>query len=118
MANGLVAKGCYQFLAVGATIFGSTLAPIAAAGSASCRDRRRRRALTWLKPGVSREGFPLVMKEGRYAPDGCVWERTIYLHALIVAVGRPAVRLDEPICGTCLLGEEPTTSARTSTASD
>jgi hypothetical protein len=40
------------------------------------------------------------MKEGRYAPDGSVWERTIYLHSLVVAVGRPAIRLDKPICAT------------------
>ena len=54
----------------------------------------------WLKPGVSRDGFPTMMREGRYAPDGSVWEHTIYLHSLVVAVGRPAIRLDEPICGT------------------
>jgi hypothetical protein len=29
-----------------------------------------------------------------------VWERTIYLHSLIVAVGKPAVNLAQPICGT------------------
>jgi hypothetical protein len=67
---------------------------------ASCRVRRRRRGTAWLKPGVSRDGFPTVMREGRYAPDGSVWEHTIYLHSLVFAVGRPAIRLDEPICGT------------------
>jgi hypothetical protein len=41
-----------------------------------------------------------VLKEGRYAPDGSVWERTIYLHSLVLAVGRPAIRLEQPIRGT------------------
>ena len=40
------------------------------------------------------------MKEGRYAPDGSVWERTVYLHSMVIAVGRPPIRLDKPICGT------------------
>jgi hypothetical protein len=29
-----------------------------------------------------------------------VWERTIYLHSLVVAVGQPAIRLDQPLCGS------------------
>jgi hypothetical protein len=54
----------------------------------------------WLKPGLRKKGFPSVTKEGRHSVDGSVWERTIYLHSLVVAVGRPASRLDRPICGT------------------
>jgi hypothetical protein len=100
MPNGLVAKGCYQFLAIGcddlhvhwAANRGGLLGFLP--GSETPKDT------AWLKPGVARDGFPTVMKEGRYAPDGSVWERTIYLHSLVVAVGRPAIRLDEPICGS------------------
>jgi hypothetical protein len=32
--------------------------------------------------------------------DGSVWERTVYLHSLVVAVGRPPICLERPICGT------------------
>ena len=46
MPNGLVAKGCFQFLAIGCDTSGSTGPPIAAACLASCRARRRLRALT------------------------------------------------------------------------
>jgi hypothetical protein len=100
MPNGLVAKGCYQFLAIGcdnlwvhwAANRGGLLGFLPGSETPPGTD--------WLKPGVPRDGYPMVMKEGRYAPDGCVWERTIYLHSLVVAVGRPAIRLDEPICGT------------------
>ena len=100
MPNGLVAKGCYQFLAIGcddlwvhwAANRGGLLGFLPGSETPPGTD--------WLKPGVPRDGFPTVMKEGRYAPDGSVWERTIYLHSLIVAVGRPAIRLDQPICGT------------------
>jgi hypothetical protein len=53
-----------------------------------------------LKPGVPCEGFPSVMKEGLYDPDGSVYERTVYVHELIIGVGRPLRRLDQPICGT------------------
>jgi hypothetical protein len=100
MPNGLVAKGCYQFVAIGcddlhvhwAANRGGLLGVLP--GSETPKDA------AWLKPGVPRDGYPMAMKEGRYAPDGSVWERTIYLHSLVVAVGRPAIRLDEPICGT------------------
>ena len=100
MPNGLVAKGCYQFLAVGcdnlwvhwAANRGGLLGFLPGSETPPGTD--------WLKPGVPRDGYPMVMKEGRYAPDGSAWERTIYLHSLIVAVGRPAIRLDQPICGT------------------
>jgi hypothetical protein len=113
MPNGLVTKA-YQFLAIGCEdlwvhwganrnggrlgfLPGSEIPP----------------GTEWLKPGVPRDGWPNVMKEGRYAADGSVWERTIYLHSLVVAVGRPAVRLDQPICGTfafkgksCQIGQD------------
>jgi len=100
MPNGLVAKGCYQFLAIGcddvhvhwAANRGGLLGVLP--GSETPKDT------AWLKPGVPRDGFPTVMKEGRYAPDGSVWERSIYLHSLVVAVGRPAIRPDKPICGS------------------
>jgi hypothetical protein len=100
LPTGTVAKGCYQFLAIGCDnlwvhwganrsgLLGFLPGSEAPPGTA------------WLKPGVPREGFPTVMKEGRYAPDGSVWERTVYLHSLAVAVGRPAIRLERPICGT------------------
>jgi hypothetical protein len=103
MPNGLVAKGCYQFLAIGcdnlwvhwAANRGGLLGFLP--GSETPKDT------AWLKPGPARQGFPSVTKEGRYAPDGSVWERTIYLHCMVVAVGRPAIRLDQPICGTFAL---------------
>jgi hypothetical protein len=40
------------------------------------------------------------MKEGLYDPDGSVYERTVYVHELIIGIGRPLRRLDQPICGT------------------
>jgi hypothetical protein len=113
MPNGLVTKA-YQFIAIGCEdlwvhwganrnggrlgfLPGSEIPP----------------GTEWLKPGVPRDGWPNVMKEARYAADGSVWERTIYLHSLVAAVGRPAVRLDQPICGTfafkgksCQLGQD------------
>jgi hypothetical protein len=100
MPNGLVARGCYQFLAVGcddlwvhwAANRGGLLGVLRASETPS--------DTAWLKPGVPRDGFPTVIKEGRYAQDGSVWERTIYLHSLVVAVGQPAIRLERPICGT------------------
>ncbi|HZZ22831.1 MAG TPA: hypothetical protein VFE60_09760 [Roseiarcus sp.] len=100
MPNGLVAKGCYQFLAIGcddlwvhwAANRGGLLGFLP--GSETPPDT------AWLKPGVPRDGFPTVLKAGCYAPDGSVWERTIYLHVLVVAVGRPAIRVERPICGT------------------
>jgi hypothetical protein len=100
MPNGLVAKGSYQFLAIGcddlwvhwAANRGGLLGVLP--GTETPKDT------AWLKPGVPCDGFPTVMKEGRYAPDGSVWERTIYLHSRVVALGRPAIRLDEPICGS------------------
>ena len=100
LPTGTVAKGCYQFLAIGcddlwvhwAANRGGLLGVLQASETPP--------DTAWLKPGVPRNGFPTVMKEGRYAPDGSVWERTIYLHSLVVAVGRPASRLDQPICGS------------------
>ena len=100
MPNGLVAKGCYQFLAVGCddlwVHWGANRSGLLGVLPAS----ETPPGTAWLKPGVPRDGFPTVMKEGRYAPDGSVWERTVYLHSLVVAVGRPAIRLERPICGT------------------
>jgi hypothetical protein len=100
MPNGLVAKGCYQFLAIGCDDYwvhwaanrGGRLDFSPGSGTPPDTD--------WLKPGVPRDGFPTAAKEGRYSPDGSVWERTIYLHSLVVAVGRPAIRLERPTCGT------------------
>ena len=100
LPTGIVAKGCYQFLAVGCddlfVHWGANRSGLLGflPGSETPKDT------AWLKPGVRRDGFPTVMKEGRYAPDGSVWERTVYLHSLVVAVGRPASRLERPICGT------------------
>jgi hypothetical protein len=113
MPNGMVARGHYQFLAIGCDDFhvhwaanrGGLLGFLP--GSETPKDA------VWLKPGPVREGLPSVTKEGRYAPDGSVWERTIYLHSMVVAVGRPAIRLDKPICGTfafkgrsCRIGQD------------
>lgn len=63
-------------------------------------DRETPKTAVWLKPGVPCEGFPSVIKEGLYDPDGSVYERTIYVHELIIGVGRPLRRLDQPICAT------------------
>jgi hypothetical protein len=100
MPNGLVAKGCYQFLAIGCDDFWVHWAANRGGLLGFLPGSETPPGTDWLKPGVPRDGYPMVMKEGRYAPDGSVWERTIYLHSLVVAVGRPAIRLDEPICGT------------------
>jgi hypothetical protein len=100
MPNGLVAKGYYRFLAVGCDNFWVHWAANRAGLLGFLPGSESPPGTEWLKPGVPRDGYPMVMKEGRYAPDGSVWERTIYLHSLVVAVGRPAIRLDQPICGT------------------
>jgi hypothetical protein len=100
MPNGLVAKGCYQFLAIGCDDFWVHWAANRGGLLGFLPGSETPPGTDWLKPGVPRDGYPMVMKEGRYAPDGSVWERTIYLHSLVVVVGRPAIRLDEPICGT------------------
>jgi hypothetical protein len=100
MPNGLVAKGCYQFLAIGCDDFHVHWAANRGGLLGFLPSSETPKDTAWLKPGVPLDGFPTVMKEGRYAPDGSVWERTIYLHSLVVALGRPAIRLDEPICGS------------------
>jgi hypothetical protein len=100
MPNGVVAKACYQFLALGCddlwVHWGANRSGLLGflPGLETPKDT------AWLKPGLRKEGFPSVTKEGRYSVDGSVWERTVYLHSLVVAVGRPASRLERPICGT------------------
>jgi hypothetical protein len=101
LPTGAVAKGCYQFLAIGCDDLWVHWGANRSGGRLDVLpDAETPKDAAWLKPGVPREGYPTVMKEGRYAPDGSVWERTIYLQSLVVAVGRPAIRLDQPICGT------------------
>jgi hypothetical protein len=98
MANGLTAKGCYRFFAIGCeelhVHWGANRSGLLGVSPETPP------GTDWLKPGLPREGYPSVLKEGRYAPDGSLWEHTVYLHQLVVAVGQPAVRLDQPICGT------------------
>ena len=100
MPNGVVAKGCYQFLAIGCDDFWVHWAANRGGLLGFSQGPETPPGTEWLKPGVPRDGYPMAMKEGRYAPDGSVWERTIYLHSLVVAVGKPAVHLAQPICGT------------------
>ena len=100
MPNGVVAKGCYQFLAVGCDDFWVHWAANRGGLLGFLQGPETPPGTEWLKPGVPRDGYPMAMKEGRYAPDGSVWERTIYLHSLVVAVGRPAIHLAQPIRGT------------------
>jgi hypothetical protein len=100
MPNGLAAKGCYQFLAIGCDDLWVHWAANRGGLLGFLPGKETPPGTTWLKPGVPHDGFPTVMKEGRYAPDGSGWESTIYLHSLVVGVGRPAIRLDQPICGT------------------
>jgi hypothetical protein len=100
MPNGLVAKGCYQFLAIGCDNLWVHWAANRGGLLGFSQGSETPPGTEWLKPGVPRDGYPMAMKEGRYAPDGSVWERTTYLHSLIVAVGKPAVHLAQPICGT------------------
>jgi hypothetical protein len=100
LPTGLVAKGSYQFLAIGCDDLWVHWGPNRSGLLGFLPGSETPPDTGWLKPGVSRDGFPTVMKEGRYAPDGSMWERTIYLHSLVVAVGRPAIRLEQPICGT------------------
>ena len=100
LPTGTVAKGCFQFVAIGCddlwVHWGANRSGLLGflPGSETPKDA------AWLKPGLKKEGFPSVIKEGRYSVDGSVWERTVYLHSLVVAVGRPAIRLERPICGT------------------
>jgi hypothetical protein len=112
MPNGLVAKGGYQFLAIGCDNLWVHWAANRGGLLGFSPGSETPLSTEWLKPGVPRDGYPMAMKEGRYASDGSVWERTIYLHSLIVAVGKPAVHLAQPICGTfafkgksCEIGE-------------
>ena len=68
MPNGLVARACYQFIAIGCDDLwvhwganrGGLLGVLPASETPP--------GTAWLKPGVPRDGFPTVMKEGRYAP--------------------------------------------------
>jgi hypothetical protein len=99
MPNGLVAK-CYQFLAIGCDDLWVHWAANRGGLLGVLPGSETPPGTAWLKPGVPRDGYPMAMKEGRYAPDGSLWERTIYLHSLIVGLGRPTIHLDEPICGT------------------
>jgi hypothetical protein len=100
MPKGLVAKGCYQFLAIGCDDLHVHWAANRGGLLGFLPGTETPPGTAWLKPGVRRDGYPMVTKEGRYAQDGSVWERTVYLHSLVVAVGRPASRLERPICGT------------------
>jgi hypothetical protein len=100
MPNGVVAKGSYKFLAVGCDDFWVHWAANRGGLLGFSQGPETPPGTEWLKPGVPRDGYPMVMKEGRYAPDGSVWERTIYLHSLVVAVGRPASHLAQPIRAT------------------
>jgi len=57
----------------------------------------------WLKPGFPPPaGYPLIAKEGLYAPDGSVWEHGLYWRQGVVAVGDPPVPLDRPVFGTLI----------------
>ena len=100
MPNGLVARGHYQFLAIGCDDLHVHWAANRGGLLGFLPGSETPKNAAWLKPGPAREGFPSVTKEGRYAPDGSVWERTVYLHSMVIAVGRPPIRLDKPVCGT------------------
>ena len=86
-SNRDMAKDCFEFVAIGCD-------DLWVHGAQSKRPARLLAGLetpkdaAWLKPGLKEEGFPSVIKEGRYSVDGSVWKRTVYLHSLVVAVGR------------------------------
>ena len=96
--GGWLVADCYAYIGIGAldayVHFGANRTGLLGI------DPERAKTAAWLKPGVPREGFPSVTKEGLYDPDGSVYERTVYVHELIIGVGRPLRRLDQPICGT------------------
>jgi hypothetical protein len=98
LGGGWLVTDCYAYVGIGAleayVHFGANRTGLLGI------DREKPKTAAWLKPGVSREGFPSVIKEGLYDPDGSVYERTVYVHELIIGVGRPLRRLDQPICGT------------------
>jgi hypothetical protein len=100
LPTGVVAQGCYQFLAIGCDDLWVHWAANRGGLLGFLLGSETPPGTVWLKPGVPREGYPTVMKEGRYAADGSVWERTIYLHSLVVAVGRTAADLDKQVRGT------------------
>ena len=100
MPNGVVAKGSYKFLAIGCEEFWVHWAANREGLLDFSPGSETPKNTAWLKPGVPVDGYPTVMKEGRYSPDGSSWEHTVYLHSLVVALGRPAVTLDQPISGS------------------
>ena len=96
--GGWLVADCYAYIGIGAldayVHFGANRTGLLGI------DPQRPKTAAWLKPGVPCEGFPSVIKEGLYDPDGSVYERTVYVHELIIGVGQPVRRLDQPICGT------------------
>ena len=98
LGGGWLVADCYAYIGIGAldayVHFGANWTGLLGI------DPQRPKTAAWLKPGVSCEGFPSVIKEGLYDPDGSVYERTVYVHELIIGVGQPLRRLDQPICGT------------------
>jgi hypothetical protein len=98
LGGGWLVADCYAYIGIGAldayVHFGANRTGLLGI------DCEKPKTAAWLKPGVSREGFPSVLKEGLYDSDGSVYERTVYVHELIIGVGRPVRRLDHPICAT------------------
>jgi hypothetical protein len=105
LGGGWLVADCYAYIGIGAldayVHFGANRTGLLGI------DPQKPKTAAWLKPGVPREDFPSVIedfpsviKEGLYDPDGSVYERTVYVHELIIGVGRPLQRLDQPICGT------------------
>jgi hypothetical protein len=98
LAGGWLVSECYAYIAIGA--LEAYVHFCANRTGLIGIDPERPKTAEWLKRGVPREGFPTVTKEGLYDPDGSVYEHTVYVHELIIGVGRPLRRLDQPICGT------------------
>jgi hypothetical protein len=100
LGGGWLVVDCYAYIGIGAldvyVHFGANRTGLLGVY------REKPKTAAWLKPGVPCEGFPSVIKEGLYDPDGSVYERTIYVHELIIGIGRPFRRLDQPICATAV----------------
>jgi hypothetical protein len=102
LPNGVVAKGCYRSISVGCDDLYAQFGANRTGGLLGYSTEKPVPS-EWLKPGFSPPaGYPLIAKEGLYAPDGTVFEHGLYWRQIIVAVGDPPVLLDKPVCGTLI----------------
>jgi hypothetical protein len=113
LPNAMVAIRSYQSISVGCDDLYAHFAPNRGGLLGYFAGPEKPPNTMWLKPGVEAPGFPSVAKEGLYEADGSVWEHGIYWHQLVIAIGRPSIRLEQPICGTLIFKSKQFSAART-----